>query len=288
MIDFLENSKIKITVSDKGAELHSITSKETETEFLWNGDAAYWKYHAPHLFPNIGKLVDMKYVVNGKEYELPSHGIARISEFKMLEKTEDLITYELKYTEETLKIYPYKFAFRVRYTIKDNRIFVNYEVMNLDDKDIFFSIGAHPAFICDEGLSEYYLEFEKKENSSAILANSKGYMITDRREYLANTNILPLSKELFEDGSFMFDDLKSKKIWIKSKNSNKSVCVEFDGFPYLCLWSPENGAPFVCIEPWYGCADFEGFKGEFSEKPGTVKVEVNKSFTAEYGIIIEN
>lgn len=99
MINCLENSKIKITVSDKGAELHSITAKETETEFLWNGDAAYWKYNAPHLFPNIGKLIDMKYIVNGSEYELPSHGIARISEFKLLEKDENSITYELKYTE---------------------------------------------------------------------------------------------------------------------------------------------------------------------------------------------
>lgn len=217
MINCLENSKIKITVSDKGAELHSITAKETETEFLWNGDAAYWKYNAPHLFPNIGKLIDMKYIVNGSEYELPSHGIARISEFKLLEKDENSITYELKYTEETLKIYPYKFAFRVKYTIKDNKIFVNYKVINLDDKEIFFSIGAHPAFICDKGLSEYYLEFEKEENASAILANSNGYMTNNRRKYLDNTNILPLSKELFEDGSFMFDDLKSKKYGLNQR-----------------------------------------------------------------------
>lgn len=49
--------------------------------------------------------------------------------------------------------------------------------------------------------------------------------ITNRREGLKNTNILPISKELFENGLFIFDSLESDKISISSQNNSKSLYV---------------------------------------------------------------
>ena len=67
MLHTLENDILRITAEDHGAELRSITGKSDGTEYLWNGDPAWWKYTAPVLFPIVGKLVDNKYRVDGRE-----------------------------------------------------------------------------------------------------------------------------------------------------------------------------------------------------------------------------
>ena len=167
MIYSLENSTVKITASTHGGELNSITGKKEGTEYLWNGDLKYWKYHAPHLFPIIGKVIDSKYRVDGKIYELPAHGIARVADFEFISQTNNSITFELKDSEESLKVYPYKFSLQVTYTLEENAIKTSFKVINLDDKKIYFSIGDHPAFMCpiekDEKLEDCYLEFNNKE-----------------------------------------------------------------------------------------------------------------------------
>ena len=75
MIYTLENQHLKISLSNYGGELHSIKGKKDNTEFLWSGDEAYWKYHAPVLFPIVGKVFNGKYTVDGITYELPQHGL---------------------------------------------------------------------------------------------------------------------------------------------------------------------------------------------------------------------
>lgn len=291
MIYSLENSTIKITASTHGGEMHSLTSKKEGTEYLWNGNPEYWKYHAPILFPIIGKLMNSKYMVDGQVYELPAHGLARTSEFKLLAMSNEFITFELKYSEDSLKVYPYKFSLQIAYTLQENFVKVTYTVVNLDDKDIYFSIGAHPAFMCpiekDESLEDCYLEFNKNETVSAMGVNEEVYLSRKTIEFFNNENILPLSKELFKNGLMMFNDLKSNKVTIKSRKNNKSLSVEFDEFPYLCLWAPEAGAPFLCIEPWFGHPEYEDFNGEFKDREGTVSLRVGEKFSHSYKISIE-
>ncbi len=86
MIYSLENSEIKITTSTHGTEFHSITGKREGTEYLWNRGLEYRKYSAPHLFPIVGRVVNSKYRVDGKTYEIPVHGLARISDFDLMDK----------------------------------------------------------------------------------------------------------------------------------------------------------------------------------------------------------
>jgi len=286
----LENSSIKIIASAHGAELHSITGQRKGTEYLWDGNPKYWKYHSPILFPIIGNIVDSKCKVDEEIYKMPSHGIGRISDFEFISQTTDSITFELKYSEDSIKIYPYKFSLRISYTIEESAVKVTYNVINLDDKDISFSIGAHPAFMCpieeNEKLEDYYLEFNKKETSSIMEITKDTYLSHNRKECLKDTNILSLSKNVFKDGVLIFDDLKSDKITIKSKNHQKSLSVEFKGFPYLGIWSPATGAPFLCIEPWFGHADYEDFTCELKEKEGSISLTIGEEFKYSYKISI--
>lgn len=290
MIYSLENSSIKITASTYGGEIHSITSKDDGTEYLWDGNPEYWKYHAPILFPIVGKVVDSQYRVDGKTYELPQHGLARTSEFNFISKTEDEITFELIYSEESLKVYPYKFSLRSTYRLEDNTVNVTYSVRNLDDKKIYFSIGTHPAFMCpidkEDKLEECYLQFSEKETSKRKVLTGEGYLSHKESECLNSTDILGLSKDLFRDDALIFDDLKSDMITIRSRNNDKALIVDFEDFPYMGIWAPKGGAPFVCIEPWFGHADYQDFNGDFSEKEGVISLEEGKEFKCTYNVTV--
>lgn len=291
MLYTLENNILKITAHNNGGELHNIIKKSTETEYLWNGDSSYWKYHAPILFPFVGKVKNNEYRIDGKTYSLPQHGLARVSKFEMVNKKDDEITFELKYSDDTLKVYPYKFSLLITYKLIDNTVKVIYEVKNLDDKKIFFSIGAHPAFLCpleeNETINDYYLELNEKETASIKCLGTDGHYSGERRDTLNNENIIELSKELFKDDALVFDSLKSNKVSIKSKNHNKSLTMDFTGFPLMAFWSMPTGAPFVCLEPWFGHSDETDFNGEFSEKGAIESLNIGDTFNCSYSLIIE-
>lgn len=291
MIYTLENELIKITASTTGGELHNIMNKKDNTEFLWNGNEEFWKYHSPILFPIVGKVNNNEYRVNGETFKLPQHGLARTSEFNMIEKSNNHIVFELKYSDETLKVYPYKFSLKITYTLVHSGVEVAYSVDNLDKETIYFSIGAHPAFMCpienDETMSDYFFELNKTENSSIMMLDKQGHFSGERESYLNNSNIIPLSKEVFKNDALVFDDLNSTIISLKSKNHNKVLSMDFTGFPYMALWSKPTGAPFVCIEPWYGHSDFINFQGELKDKPGIETLNIGDTFNCSYTLFAE-
>lgn len=286
MLYTLENAKIRIIVSPRGGELHAITSKTTGTEYLWNADPAYWKYHAPILFPIVGRVTGGKYRVDGQTYELPPHGFARISDFTLLEETQDSITFELKDSEESLKIYPFRFALRITYALAGSSVITTLEVANQDVKPLLFSIGAHPAFMCpidpDETLNDCYLEFSEKETAAIMPLAESGFISRQRQAYLQNENRLALKKELFHNDALIFDRLKSETITIKSKKSTTSLSFSFTDFPFLGIWAPKDGAPFLCLEPWQGHADYDGFAGEFKDKAGILSLGIGESVAYSY------
>ena len=291
MIFTLKNDFLTITAHKHGGELHSIKSNKDNTEFLWNGNPEYWKYHAPVLFPIVGKVKDGKYRVDGKTYELPQHGLARVREFEMINQTENTISFELKYSDDTLKVYPYKFSLIITYILEGKTVKTCYEVKNLDNKVINFSIGTHPAYICpimsNENLNDYYFEFNEKENCDIMPISEEGYIKHERKQYLVNNNIIPLNFDVFKGDALVFDSLKSSKISLKSVNHDKVLTMDFTGFPYMGLWTKATGAPFVCIEPWYGHADFEDFDGELKDKAGIEKLQIGQKFNSSYTVTIK-
>ncbi|MBQ7476105.1 MAG: aldose 1-epimerase family protein [Selenomonadaceae bacterium] len=287
MIHSLQNADLKITVADYGAELKSITGADG-TEYLFDGNPKWWKYTSPVLFPFVGKVVGNKYRVEGKEFELPQHGFARTSNFECVSETQDKIIFQLKWTDQTLKVYPYKFLLEISYALKKNTVAVNWTVKNLDDKPIYFSIGAHPALKCPivdgENFNDCYLKFNVAEKSARILLAASGNLSHEKVPTLDGTT-LNLNYEIFKGDALVFDDLKSDEISICSKKSSKSITLQAKGFPFWGIWTPSNGgAPFVCIEPWHGHADFEDFSGDFTEKDGINKLEIGASFNAGYNL----
>ena len=161
MILKIKNEYLTAEINENGAELSSLKSNKSGTEYRWQGDAKYWTGRSPVLFPICGRLFEGKYTYGGKTYEMANHGIVRHADFSS-EKLSD-VSVELTYlsSEESKKIYPFDFEFKVKFTLNENAIEVTYSVKNTGVKDLPFSFGAHPAFNVpfnkDEKLEDYYL-----------------------------------------------------------------------------------------------------------------------------------
>ncbi|MCR4750908.1 MAG: aldose 1-epimerase family protein, partial [Eubacterium sp.] len=115
-MSILENDRLKVTVSDHGAELCSVVDKATGCERIWCADPAVWNRHAPILFPFVGKVTEGKYRVGGREYRMKTqHGFARDMDFCCVEETASSVTHCLTSTEATKEIYPYDFRLQVKH-----------------------------------------------------------------------------------------------------------------------------------------------------------------------------
>ncbi|HEY0261477.1 MAG TPA: aldose 1-epimerase family protein [Chitinophagales bacterium] len=293
----IENDFLKVKVRELGAELTSVFDKKNETEHLWQADANIWNWHAPTLFPIVGCVRNDEILVDGKKYKIEKHGFARKTNFKFVEQTALYLVFETESNETTKVQYPFNFRFQIIYWLSEKELFVRYTIINTDTKEILFSVGGHPAFNVpffeNEKYEDYYIEFENDTNLERHHINADGFFDGRKSLVLNGTNKLQLHTQIFKDDALIFKNLKSKKVTIRSKNHNHFLSVSFSDFNYLGLWAKTN-APYVCIEPWLGCADDastgsaqgNNFDKEFQEKEGIIRLPVGETFSAEYMIRI--
>ena len=283
----LKNHNLTIKINPKGAELISVFNHESQTEFIWSADTAFWGKSSPVLFPIVGALKDNLYRFEGQEYHLPRHGFARDSEFEVENAHDESVTFLLTHNEESLKVYPFAFEFRLKYVLHPNRLSVTYSVKNMGDKTMYFSVGGHPAFAVplspNTDYEDYYLEFNKIENFQRWGLVEGGLIADHSTDFLLNTNRLTLTKELFYEDAIVFKNLQSTEVILKSDKTNRQLKFDFKGFPYLGIWAA-NDANFVCIEPWCGIADSENHTQELTEKEGIVALKINENFEQTWSI----
>lgn len=272
---YLKNDELSVEIKEIGAELQSVKTKEGR-ECIWNGDPTFWKGRAPHLFPICGRLRDNKYYYEGKEYTLGSHGFARMMEFKAEKLSDTSAVFTLTETEETLKNYPFAFEFKIKYTLEGRSINVGYSIENKTDGKMFFSVGSHEGYMCEGGIEEYYVEFDKNVtlDSYAVV----GPIVSkDTTRIIENSNILPLKNEYFTIDALVFKDIDFDGLTIKRKDGTHNVRVDFKGFENLLIWTVPN-SPYVCIEPWLGFPDFTDSDQMFETKVGIQKLEKGQIF----------
>lgn len=286
----IENKCLSVASKTAGAELTSIQLISDGTEYLWQGDPKYWARHSPVLFPIVGAVGSNKYVFEGREYTLKSHGFARESEFSVVRQTGDSVVYRLAASDTTLAAYPFRFALEIGYTLWDNALIVSYAVANEDKCDMWFSIGAHPAFNCpiasEDRFTDYFLEFSEAESIDRQFVNADNLRVAGLHEpFLRNGKVKPLSDGMFNEGAYLFDEFKSTSVALKGRNTGKSVTMSFPGFHELGIWAPP-GAPFVCIEPWHGIAEATDFRGDLTQKAGAIMLAAGETHHSEYRVII--
>ncbi len=274
----IENEFFTCEIDDMGAQLHSLKSKDNGTEYIWQGNPDIWYGQAPVLFPVIGQLINDKYFYNGKEYTMPKHGLARKLLFKVKECEGAKAVFSLESDENTLESYPFDFEYLVTFELKGKALVNTMTVINKTDGEMYFSVGAHPGFNCKVG---DIIEFEQPETLATERIDKENLIIDKKFPLIENSREIVITKEIFEPDALILSGMKSKKLRIKGENE---IEFTFGDCPFLGIWA-KPGAPYVCIEPWYGVNDGREVKSDISQKRGIQ--HLNKGETFEFDWIAE-
>ncbi len=287
----LKNDILTVEVSGHGAELTSI--RKGSTEYLWQADPAFWSRHSPVLFPIVGSVWEKRYRVEGKEYELGQHGFARDMDFTLVNATETEVRYRLESTPETLAKYPWPFVLEIAYRLHDGNLDVIWEVSNPGTEEMFFQIGAHPAFCYPDydpqTMERGFLSFDRNEGLECIRIKEKGCVDAETRYPLEvpQDGLLPLTRETFDAiDTIMLQDSQIGKVTLHRADGSPWLSLSFDA-PVVGIWSPPTkNAPFICIEPWYGRCDRAGYEGDYREKDWINRLGAGETFRSVYTISI--
>lgn len=271
MLIDLHSGKLNATVDTHGGELVSLKD-DSGFEYIWQGDPSVWKGKNPNLFPIVGKLKENKIRIGDKVCEMPQHGLARQREFSVKDKSAGFVEFELNQDASTLMNYPFSFSFRVRHTLFFDGFETEFFVENKSNEEMPFCVGAHTGFNCPlepgKTLEDYMLRFDKEEDTGTISFNIAGEIVPEVKKIPFKSDRWPLKYSDFDtEDTLIFEGLKSSQVTLEPKNGGRGINVEFTSWPMIAFWTkPMAHAPYICIEPWQGCAVCEGESGEFKDK----------------------
>lgn len=287
----LKRGALRATAQTKGGELISLRDG-TGLEYIWEGDPAFWSGRNPILFPIVGTLKDGRVDIGGQACQMGRHGFARDMEFTPVEQGEDFITLELRETQNTLARYPFPFSLRVTHRLLDDGFSTTFAVQNPGSTPMPFCIGGHTAIRCplrkDERFEDYQLLFDVAEQADSHLLSPQGIILHGRMEPMLSEGArLPLDYSVFERlDTIIFSMLRSGNVSLVHKETGHRVRLDFHEFPMVAFWT-KPGAPFLCMEPWQGCAAWDNETGKFEDKPFCTTLAPGKEKCLAYSFHID-
>lgn len=287
----LTNGLLTIKVKEHGAELSSIV--KNGIEYLWQADPKFWARHSPVLFPIVGSVWNGEYRVGETTYKLGQHGFARDMEFTLVEQTDTEVRYRLESSDETLAKYPWPFTLEIAYRLRYDSVDVIWEVKNPGNDDMYFQIGAHPAFnypdYSPEMQARGFLSFDRTEGLECIRIKEKGCVDTQTKypfQLPADGKFELTSKTFDEIDTLMLQDSQIGKVTLHRKDRSPWLTLSFDA-PVIGIWSPPTkNAPFICIEPWYGRCDRAGYTGDYRDRDWVNHLAPGQTFSSVYTITL--
>lgn len=293
----IENEFLKVDINELGAELTKVVDKETGFNYIWDANPNVWAKHAPNLFPAIGRSMNEHYLVNGKRYEMPQHGVGFFHNYEPEKVAKNIVKFTLKADEQTREYYPFDFEFTIQFELRDKAIRMIDTVKNLNDEVLSFAVGTHPAWNIpmgqNEGFTDYQLTFGPKREKLTyheFMFDNGAPLRTGKIKQLAEYDgeKLPLNHDLFQDGLIVFDESNQlDELTLQSTKSDHGVTVRFKDFPQLCIWTQaDEKASFLCLEPFYGVSDKYGKEVELMDKQGNLHMPAKeaRTFVIDYEI----
>ena len=290
MIYTLRNSEMEVQVSSKGGELVSLRDA-AQTEYIWIGDARYWKRHAPQLFPCIGRLTNNQYRMDGALHEMGQHGFLRDYELTKIEESETSLHLRLTSDVSTRQLYDRVWTVDIFYSLCGKTLSVKFQVRNCDTRTMRFGYGIHPGFNVPLNpvlrFEDYRLDFHEVSIPKQMELTERYTISGGMHDYaLEEGRYLPLQHSLFDHDAIILKDMPHT-VTLGSQKDEKKVTVAFPDMPYLGIWhAPETDAPFVCIEPWSSLPSTDGVIDEFETKPDFITVEPEQTYTNTWSISI--
>ena len=280
----LENEFLRVSVADAGAELVSVYDKARGQERVWTGDPSVWNRHAPILFPFVGKLVDGRYRVGDRTYPMKTqHGFARDMDFACAKETADAVAHVLEATDWTRERYPYDFRLTVTHRLEGRTLRVAWMVENRGDGEMLFSIGGHPGFLPPRGADkeDCFILFPGADALRYICASPAGYALTTPKALPLRDGRARYQADIPD--TWIFEDGQVKSVGIAAPDGRPWVMLDCGQFPMLAVWANPKG-PFICLEPWFGRTDDEGFTGAIDQKKGIQRLAGGAARSIDYAI----
>jgi galactose mutarotase-like enzyme len=260
--------------------------------YAWQGDPAFWSGHAPVLFPVVCALKNDTVIIEGKQYNIPKHGIARKREFALSSKTEDSAAFTLTANDEGLSMYPFRYELTVTHRLLENGFVTTYTVTNADSREMPFCIGGHPGFCCPlrkgESFEEYELLFDQTESIKALYTDNGTLLNRNNAvQLIKDGRRIPLRYSDFDRDAFILDGLRSRGVRLVHKDTGKGLYFTFEGFSALGVWTPPlKKAPFLCLEPWAGLPALINETGNFLDKPYAMVLKPGEVRSFSYAVEI--
>jgi galactose mutarotase-like enzyme len=283
----ISSDQLIAEIDPLGAQLSSLKNRAA-LDLLWNGDPVVWAGRAPLLFPIVGVLVGGTYRLDSQTYRLPRHGFARGKLFATESTSASAAVFRLVADESSLLVYPFQFELEVRYELNGATLAVTTWIRNRGSTPMPASFGHHPGFRWPlpfgQARSAHFIEFESDEPAPARRIDSSGLLTPERHPTPIIQRRLALADSLFQDDVLIFDQINSRSV-LYGSNDGPRIKIGFPDAPYLGVWTKPK-APFICIEPWHGVTDPEGFSGDFEDKPGVFVLKGGGSFCTRMDITL--
>jgi len=272
----LENEYVSATLNTKAGYIESLVSKKDGREHAWQYDSSVWPRRTAVCFPLCGKCRDDRYSAGGKEYELVNHGFLRERDLRVVSSDETHLVLEDSWDDTTLTRYPYRYSYRIEYSLSGSSLLIGYRVKNLGDGRMYYSTGSHYTYALLKKQEECFVYFEKEEKAGAFSQKDgrvSGTALSGDR--LSLKGVIDSSSLILD-----LDTLSSSSVGVGDE-SGPFTLIKGDGFRYLIIWAPQGGGnDFVCIEFWDGMGQVET-EGEDIEKKTGIRV-LEKGEEREY------
>ncbi len=269
----IANDQLTAQINVFGAELTSLKDADGR-ELMTNADPAFWTGHAPILFPVVGRPYHDTIRVDGTEYSMKQHGFARRMAFAVSEQQPGSVAFTLEATPETLAVYPFDFRLTITFVLTDATLAIDVAITNPAAQALPASFGFHPAFAWPlpygQDRADHRIVFSADEPDTLRMIADDGTIAEGERPSPLEGRTLRLRDDLFAKDALVWDSIRSDSVTYGAE-TGPQLRIDFPDTPMLGIWT-KPGAAYVCVEPWHGIADPEGYDGDFRDKPGVFEV----------------
>lgn len=290
MLQTIHNDAMTVTIDELGAQLMSITAADG-TEYLWNGDPAYWTGRAPNLFPYVGRLTNDSYTYGGKTYQMTRHGFAKRTAFATADQGAANLTLRMTDTPESRESYPFAFQFDVSYVLEGSALVIVYAVENRGRETMYFGLGGHPGFRvpleAGKSFEDYRLTFAHPSQPCRVLL-SDAYMLSghDAPYPLEGGTVLPLRHDLFDQDAIILKNFE-RTMTLSAGEGTRGLTLSCPRMRYLGIWHmPKTDAPYVCLEPWASLPSRQDVVEDLAQQNDLISLESGQRYENRWTITI--
>lgn len=273
-------------VETQGAELRSFRREFDGDDMIWQRTGGIWEGSAPILFPVIGRMKNGSYFLNGREWKMPKHGLVCKQEWTIVRRDPERVVLRTVDNQETCEHYPFHYRFDATFSISRGSLSVSYAITNTGKEPMLFSVGSHPGISLPmEGtsLEDYTIRFNRPEQGEVRRLTPAGLLSAKPERVMAGADRIPLTHDIFVDDALFLTNIASDVITIGNDKIGRYVEVKTGGAPDLGLWA-KPGAPYVCVEPWFGHDDLEDHDGNLENKRGILRLQSGAVFKTGYAL----